>query len=197
LAQRSRLWTLVRSLSHPSNSHSHGHAMMLTGRTALPPGFDPNRPTPVDWPSIAAVAGQVTPRRGLLPPAVVLPEKLIHMSGHLTPGQSAGQRGSGRAPWFIEASPYRPRIYGAYPRYAFTMQPEAPGARDDSRFEAPSLALPPGVSAGQLGGRLGLLGAVERQAPAGQTPPALRRLQRTRALALALLPDPPERPAVH
>src|SRR5262249_32013913 len=108
----------------------------------------------------------------------------------LIPGQFAGQMGSGRDPWFIEASPYRPRIYGAYPRYAFTMQPEAPGARDDSRFEAPSLALPPGVSAGQLGGRLGLLGAVEGQAPAGQTAPALRRFQRTRELAVALLSDP-------
>src|SRR5437588_6273933 len=51
LAQRSRLWALVRSLSHPSNAHSDGHAMMLTGHTLLPPGFDANRPTPSDWPS--------------------------------------------------------------------------------------------------------------------------------------------------
>jgi len=50
LAQRSDRWALVRSLSHPSNSHSHGHAMMLTGRTTLAPGFDPNRPTPAEWP---------------------------------------------------------------------------------------------------------------------------------------------------
>src|SRR2546422_6403249 len=28
LAQRSQLWALVRSMTHPSTSHSHGHAMM-------------------------------------------------------------------------------------------------------------------------------------------------------------------------
>src|SRR5205809_3876847 len=36
LAQRSHLWTLVRSMTHPSTSHSHGHAMMLSGQTLLP-----------------------------------------------------------------------------------------------------------------------------------------------------------------
>src|SRR5262249_9268679 len=51
LAQHSDLWAVVRSLSHPSNSHSHGHAMMLCGRTVLAPGFDANRSTPTDWPS--------------------------------------------------------------------------------------------------------------------------------------------------
>src|SRR5262249_15541415 len=111
LAERSPLWALVRSLSHPSNSHSHGHAMMLTGRTLLPPGFDPDRPTPSDWPSIAAVAGQVTARRGPLPPAIVLPEKLIHMTGRVIPGQFAGQMGPARDPWVIEASPFRARVY--------------------------------------------------------------------------------------
>ena len=38
LAQRSHLWALVRSMTHPSTSHSHGHAMMLTGRTLMQPG---------------------------------------------------------------------------------------------------------------------------------------------------------------
>jgi hypothetical protein len=68
LAQRSHLWTLVRSMTHPSTSHSHGHAMMLTGHTLLPPGFDANRPTPSDWPSIAAIVGRVVPRQGRCPP---------------------------------------------------------------------------------------------------------------------------------
>lgn len=44
LAERSRLWTLLRSLTHESNDHSAGHHIMLTGRSDLPPGFDPNRP---------------------------------------------------------------------------------------------------------------------------------------------------------
>src|SRR5205807_9315588 len=76
LAQRSHLWALVRSLTHPSTSHSHGHAMMLSGQTLLPAGFDPNRPTPADWPSIAAIVGRIVPRHGPLPSAVVLPERI-------------------------------------------------------------------------------------------------------------------------
>ncbi|HYT88138.1 MAG TPA: DUF1501 domain-containing protein [Gemmataceae bacterium] len=185
LAARSRLWALVRSMSHPSNGHSEGHAIMLTGRTPLPPGFSGNMPTPSDWPSIAAIAGQVTPRRGILPAAAVLPERIVHRTGRTIPGQFGGQMGSARDPWFIEASPYRSNTYGAYPEYAFTMQPEAPHVRDDTIFRAPSLSLPPGVNRGQLDERLGLLGAVERQRPV-----AARPFDRSRELALSLLSDP-------
>ena len=56
LAQRSHLYALVRSLTHGSNDHSAGHHIMLTGRSDLPAGFDPNRPRPDDWPSMAAIA---------------------------------------------------------------------------------------------------------------------------------------------
>src|SRR5947208_12319753 len=37
LAQRSQHWALCRSLTHPTNNHSKGHAIMLTGRPELPP----------------------------------------------------------------------------------------------------------------------------------------------------------------
>jgi Protein of unknown function (DUF1501) len=184
LASCSPLWALVRSMSHPSNGHSEGHAMMLTGRTPLPPGFSGNSPTPADWPSIAAIAGQVTRRRGILPAAAVLPEKIVHNTGRTIPGQFAGQMGSARDPWFIEASPYRPRIYGAYPDYAFTMAPEAALVRDDSVFRAPSLNLPNGVTPGQLNDRRGLLDAVESLRPV-----ANRSFDRNRELAHALLSD--------
>src|SRR5207244_1882694 len=59
LAQRSHLWALCRSLTHPSNDHTAGHHIMLTGRTPLPPGFNPSSPGPTDWPGIAASAGDV------------------------------------------------------------------------------------------------------------------------------------------
>ena len=72
LAQRSHLWALCRSLTHGSNDHSAGHHIMLTGRSDLPPGFNPSAPRPGDWPSIAAVAGAVTRPRNNLPPAAVL-----------------------------------------------------------------------------------------------------------------------------
>ncbi len=185
LANRSNLWSLVRSMSHPSNGHSEGHAIMLTGRTPLPPGFNGNSPTPADWPSIAAIAGQTTPRRGILPAAAVLPEKIVHMSGRTIPGQFGGQMGPARTPWFIEASPYRPKIYGAYPEYAFTMAPEAPHVRDDSVFRAPNLNLPSGVDSRQLSHRRGLLDTIETQRPVSARP-----FDRNRELAHALLSDP-------
>ena len=56
LAQRSHLWAVCRSLTHPSNDHSAGHHIMLTGRTLIPPGFNPSVPLPSDWPSIASIA---------------------------------------------------------------------------------------------------------------------------------------------
>jgi hypothetical protein len=185
LAQRSERWALVRSLSHPSNSHSHGHAIMLTGRTDLQAGFNPDRPLPSDWPSIAALAGQLLPRQGLLPPAVVLPERLVHRTGRVIPGQFAGLMGPRHDPWFIEASPFRARTYGAYPEYAFTMQPEE-RVREDLAFHAPNLGLPAGVSGSQMQGRLDLLGTLERQQP---RLPA-EHFHRNREMAVALLSDP-------
>src|SRR5581483_9976111 len=81
LAQRSHLWALVRSFSHGSPDHSLGHLLMLTGRSIAPPGFSQSEPKPSDWPSIAAIANTVCRPRNNLPPAVVLPETLIHRTG--------------------------------------------------------------------------------------------------------------------
>src|SRR5213593_4853894 len=44
LAKRSHKFALVRSFTHPSNDHSAAHHIMLTGRSELPLGFDPNKP---------------------------------------------------------------------------------------------------------------------------------------------------------
>src|SRR5262249_34196689 len=122
LARRSHLWSMVRSLTHSSNEHSAGHMIMLAGRSDLPTGFSPNRPNAGDWPSIAAVAGAVATSRNNLPPAIVLPERLVHNTGRVIPGQFGGQMGPHRDPWFIDASPFDPTAYGAYPEYEFDHQ---------------------------------------------------------------------------
>src|SRR5437588_7484749 len=145
LAQRSHLWALVRSLTHPSNDHSAGHHIMLTGRSDLPPGFSPTRPNPTDWPSIAAVAGAATRPRNNLPPAVVLPERLVHNTGRVIPGQFAGTMGPQREPWFLEASPFEPRAYGAFPAYEFDHQDRKYQPRR-ADFTIPDLALPQGLT---------------------------------------------------
>ncbi|MCO6455371.1 MAG: DUF1501 domain-containing protein [Pirellulaceae bacterium] len=161
LAQRSHLWSLCRSLTHHSNEHSAGHHIMLTGRSQLPPGFSPGAPQSTDWPSIAAVAGAVTRPRHNLPPAVVLPERLIHNSGRVIPGQFAGRMGGHRDPWFIEAAPFHKTSYGAFPQYQFDHQQR--GHKDERLFQAPSLTLPHGLTRPRFDGRLSLLSELGRQ----------------------------------
>ena len=98
LAKRSRHWSLVRSLTHPYNEHSQGHMVMMSGRTKMPPTFRANKPMPEDWPAMVSIVGDQCSPRGNLPPAVVLPEKLIHRTGRVIPGQFAGEMGARRDP---------------------------------------------------------------------------------------------------
>jgi hypothetical protein len=162
LAQRSHLWALVRSLTHRTNDHSAGHLFMLTGRSQVPAGFNPSSPQPTDWPSIAAVAGAATVRRNNLPPAVILPDKIVHNSGRVIPGQHGGIMGRNRDPWFIEASPFEPRAYGAFPEYEFDHQ-ERPLPTGKKHFQAPSLSLPEGIGQGRFDDRLSLLHRLDEQ----------------------------------
>ncbi len=105
LAKCSHLWSLVRSLTHGSNDHSAGHHIMLTGRSDLPQGFDPTKPRPADWPSIAALAGALLRPRNNLPPAIVLPDKIVHNSGRTIPGSSADCSDSGTIRGFWKCRP--------------------------------------------------------------------------------------------
>ena len=164
LAARSDKWAVVRSLTHPYNEHSIGHHVMLTGRTETPVGFDGNRPTPHDFPAIASVVNGVVRPVNNLPPAAVLPEKLIHVTGRTIPGQFAGQMGWQLDPWFIEASQFRDAkyIHGAFPQYGFQRW-EGANNPPDYVFQAPRLELPAGVLHGRLNGRLDLLSTLNQQ----------------------------------
>ena len=57
LAQSSRHWALVRSLTHTYNGHDAATYLMLTGRSQLPLTFRSSRPQGTDFPSITAIAG--------------------------------------------------------------------------------------------------------------------------------------------
>jgi hypothetical protein len=164
LAARSDQWALVRSLTHPYNEHSIGHHVMLTGRTETPVGFDPNRPTPHDFPAIASVVNGVLPPVNNLPPAAVLPEKLIHVTGRTIPGQFGGQMGWQLDPWFIEASQFRDAkyVHGAFPQYGFQRW-EGANTPAGYKFEAPRLELPQGVLQNRFNGRLDLLSTLDQQ----------------------------------
>lgn len=162
LAQRSHLWALVRSLTHRTNDHSLGHLYMLTGRSETPVGFSPNKPQATDWPAIAAVAGHVTRPRHNLPPAVVLPDRNVHNSGRVIPGQFAGLMGRNRDPWFVEASPFEPRAYGAYPEYEFDHQ-QRPLPAKRRAWQLPSLSLPHEVGRERFDNRMSLLRRIDAQ----------------------------------
>jgi hypothetical protein len=195
LAQRSHLWALCRSLSHPSNDHSGGHHIMLTGRTQIPPGFNPCVPMPTDWPSIVSVGGAVTKPRNNLPPAVVLPEKLIHYSRRIIPGQFGGMMGPRHDPWFIESSPYSALGYGAYPDYEFDHQ-ERPNMPRRSAFQAPSLTLPEGFGSGRLTNRVELLSGIDRQRADLDRVASIEQFDRYRQGAISLLTDKRIREAI-
>lgn len=187
LAERSDLWALVRSLTHPYNEHSQGHQVMLSGRTPMPRGFDPSSPKPMDWPSIAAVAANVTRPRNNLPPAVVLPERLVHRTGRVIPGQFAGLMGVHRNPWFVEASPFNATSYGAYPEFGFHHERGVETPQID--FQAPNLTLPEDLGKPRLGRRLDLLKLVEGQRRQLETAAEVESFDRYRQQAISLLAD--------
>ncbi len=194
LAQRSHLWALCRSLTHTSNDHSAGHHIMLTGRTQLPPLFNAVKPMPSDWPSIAAIAGDATKPRNNLPPAAVLPERLVHYSGRVVPGPFAGEMGPQRDPWFIEASPFHPSSYGAYPEYKFDHQHR--GNADDRVFQAPNISLSHGVTRGVFQQRVALLDQLEQQRQMLDRHAHVEDFDRYRQGAISLLNDPTVRYAI-
>ncbi len=189
LARRSRLWSLVRSLTHSTNGHSEGHMMMLSGRGQLPAGFNGSMPGPTDWPSIVAVATAVTRPRNNLPPAAVLPERLVHTTGRVIPGQFGGIMGPARDPWFIEASSFDPAAYGAYPAYEFDHQ-DRPHRPQRHGFHTPDLSLPEGIGNGRLGNRLDLLRHLDARRRRLDEGADSGGFDRFRQAAVSLLTDP-------
>lgn len=188
LASRSNMWAMVRSLTHPYNEHSIGHHVMLTGRTETPPGFDSNRPTIHDFPAMASVVNGVVRPVNNLPPAAVLPEKLIHVTGRTIPGQFAGQMGWEHDPWFIEASNFRDSkyIHGAFPQYGFQRWQGASNP-PDYVYQAPRLELQQGVLQSRFDRRISLLGNLDQQRRQLDTAAQVGEFDRHRQAAITLL----------
>jgi hypothetical protein len=190
LAACSDKWALVRSLTHPYNEHSIGHHVMLTGRTEQPAGFSPNRPTENDFPSIASVVTGLVPQRNNLPPAAVLPEKLVHVTGRTIPGQFAGRMGWKLDPWFIEASRFRDTkyIHGAFPQYGFQRW-EGLKNPPDYVFEAPRLELPRELVQDRFAGRMQLLETLDLQRRQLDAAADVGAFDRLRQAAVSMLND--------
>ena len=189
LAQRSEKWAVLRSLTMPNNEHSQGHMMMMSGRTKLPPTFNGSKPMPEDWPSIASIVGdQTKPRANNLPPAIALPERLIHRTGRVIPGQFGGQMGARRDPWFLDASPFNGNSYGAYPDYEFHFT-RGRERNEKLVFESPNLSLPEGLTQPRLGARGSLLKTIEDQRRDLDRFASTQSFSRSRQNAVSLLTD--------
>ncbi len=188
LAACSDKWVAVRSLTHGSNDHSMSHHIMLTGRSDKPLGFDPSAPKATDHPSFAAIAGTVTKSRNNLPPAIVLPDRIVHNSGRVLPGQFAGVMGRQRDPWFLETSAFEPKAYGAYPEFEFDHQ-QRPFAPKRKAFAIPDLSLPEGVDGRRFTGRLDILRHLDGQRLALDAAAEAGAYDRTRTAAVNLITD--------
>ncbi len=191
LAQRSRRWSLVRSLTHSTNGHTLGHFFMLTGRSVAPPGFSGDRlPSSIDWPSISSIVGDAVPtRNNNLPSAVVLPERLVHWSGGVIPGAYAGQMGHARDPFFVEATAYGDPFWrGAYPEYTFYQLPnKEPTSPTPTVFQAPNLKLSAGLNSRRLDGRMELLRTLDGQRQALENSAHVESYDHHRQAAISLL----------
>lgn len=191
LAQRSRHWAVLRSLTHPSNDHTAGHYYMLTGRSVPPPTFKGDRqPRDTDWPSIASIVGDAIPSRiNNLPPAIVLPERLIHWSGGTIPGAYGGLMGRRRDPFFIEATHYGDPFWrGAYPEYTFHQLPRTKATTPPPTvFQAPNLKLSPATPRNRFEGRLALLESIDRQRAALERSAEVEKYDIHRESAISLL----------
>ena len=187
LAQRSNKWALVRSLTHPHNEHSQGHHAMLTGVSAEPVGFNASKPKETDDPSIAAITNSLLKPRGHAPtPVIVMPDKIVHRTGRTIPGQFAGRMGPARDPWFLEASPYHPLHYGAYPKYLFH---HAKGTMKDANlaFRTPQLTLPQGLDLRRVSNRITLRQSLETQSRALEAAAKQENFDKYRQAAFSLL----------
>ncbi len=192
LAERSNDWAVVRSLTHPTNDHTLGHYFMLTGRSVKSVGFTGDRkPRPSDWPSIASTVGDAIPSRNNLPPSIVLPERLVHWSGGVIPGNYGGLMGHQRDPFFIEASPYGdPMWRGAYPEYTFPNQTKKPPQSPDARtYRAPQLTLSPGLTRGRLDARMSLLQDLDEQRRELEESVAVKKYDQQCEAVISLLAD--------
>jgi hypothetical protein len=133
LAAQAHRWSVLRAMRTEDNAHSASGYYMLTGRPHSPKNQENATPKePNVWPSLAAVANRMLPRRSALPSAVTLPEHVWNTGMIPWPGQDAGFLGRATDPWLLHCDPSEPN------------------------FNVSGLALPEGVSQVRLRDRLAL-----------------------------------------
>jgi hypothetical protein len=98
-------------------------------------------------------------------------------------------------PWFIDAAPFSPSSYGAYPRYEFDHEDRVDRVHR-SLFEAPSLSLPDELSRSRMVDRTQLLHVIDRQRCDLESSASVEQFDRYRQGAISLLTGSPIRDAI-
>ncbi len=186
LAARSKMWSLVRSLTHSQNGHGAGIHIMNTGMSAIPPGFNQNKPQSTDFPSMLSVVNSLTSGVHSLPASVMLPRLVTTVRHDIRPGQFAGMMGSQHDPWVLNAAD-KCDGYGACPNcFHFSNKPKFEHTAQPV-FQAPNLNLPDGLSLNRLNRRANLLDTIERAQRGLEGGRAARSMNKYREGALSLL----------
>ncbi|MCC2669979.1 MAG: hypothetical protein K0Q72_2450 [Armatimonadetes bacterium] len=169
-AQQAHRYSIVRSVTHPDNTHTVAMHYMLTGVRHRNPGSNPQN-EPTDFPCFGAVAQHQLARVGPLPASVSLnsPANQVSASNHIFPGFFAGWLGNHSDPLFINQNAH------------------AAGFRP---FETPELLTPQ-----RLLRRQRLLGEVDRHREALSNLAAVRSLRDHQDAALNLVTAPAARRA--
>lgn len=189
LAQRSKQWSLVRSVGTGSSGHEVACHMLLTGRLDLPPGFSTKKvPSPNEWPSIPSQVTYALRGGNNLPPAIVLPQPSVNEVARFRPGQYAGQLGSRWEAWHVDIASKCPLGNGACPD-CFRFDEDSFEHAAPTVFDTPMLTLPEGGHV-RLEGRVDLLNSIEQQRRDLNRGAEIQKLDRNRQQAISVLSDP-------
>ena len=168
LAKCADKYSIVRSMTHGTNSHEIGTHFMLTGVDKLPPGAS-FMATRNDWPSLMSGVMYNRPNQGGLPTAVELPIYLNN--GYGFSGQNGGIMGSRFDPWQIKSDPNKPN------------------------FRVPDLMPLPGMTVERLGQRQSLLRSIDKKRADLEAIGQVRQLTNAQDKAFRTLTDPSTREA--
>lgn len=106
IARRLHHLALLRSVTHPDNTHTVAMHYMLTGQRHTQPSTNPqNQPT--DFPCFGAVVRHLRPGSGSLPSGISLnaPANQVSANNHIFPGFFAGILGRACDPLFVAQDP--------------------------------------------------------------------------------------------
>lgn len=108
IAQQAHRLALVRSVSHPDNTHTVAMHYMLTGVRHARPATNPQN-QPDDFPTFGAVLQKLRGGRGTLPAGISLnaPANQVSANNHIFPGFFAGFLGNSYDPLFVPQDPSR------------------------------------------------------------------------------------------